>query len=143
MLVEKPLGPNTTGLSVIAHDIERGGRPVYVACDLRFDTSLLHFRRRLLDVSAIHSVRIECQSYLPAWRPDRDYRQSYSARAEEGGVLLDLIHEIDYAVWLFGAPSEGPAQLRNSGRLGIQSEEAADLHWQTPLGAALSIDSTI
>ncbi len=37
------------------------------------------------------------QSWLPDWRPDRDYRESYSARLDEGGVLRDLVHEIDYA----------------------------------------------
>lgn len=34
--------------------------------------------------------------YLPSWRPETDYRQSYSAsRARGGGVLRDLSHEID------------------------------------------------
>ena len=138
VLVEKPLAANTSGLSEIACLITRGSGRVYIACDLRFDLSLLHFRQRLREIGAVHSVRIECQSYLPDWRPDRDYRQSYSARAGEGGVLLDLIHEIDYAVWLFGAPTRVFARLQNSGRLGIESEEAADLYWETPDAAAIS-----
>jgi predicted dehydrogenase len=139
VLVEKPLAPDTSGLSEIASLIDRGDGRVYVACDLRFDPSLLHFRQRLREIGAVHAVRIECQSYLPDWRPDRDYRQSYSSRAGEGGVLLDLIHEIDYAVWLFGAPSKVFARLQNGGRLGIESEEAADLYWETPDAAAISI----
>ncbi len=139
VLVEKPLAANVSGLSEAARLITEGAGPVHVACDLRFDLSLLNFRQRLPEIGTVHAVRIECQSYLPDWRPDRDYRQSYSARAEEGGVLLDLVHEIDYAVWLFGAPSRVFAQLQNSGRLGIESEEAADLYWETPDGAALSI----
>lgn len=139
VLVEKPLAAHATGLSEVTQLITGGAGPVYVACDLRFDSSLLHFRQRLPEIGTVHSVRIECQSYLPNWRPDRDYRQSYSARAGEGGVLLDLIHEIDYAVWLFGAPSRVFAQLRNSGHLGIASEEAADLYWETPNVAAVSI----
>jgi predicted dehydrogenase len=139
VLVEKPLAANTSGLSQVARLIAAGAGPVYVACDLRFDSSLLHFRQRLPEIGTVQSVRIECQSYLPDWRPDRDYRQSYSARAGEGGVLLDLIHEIDYAVWLFGAPSRVFARLQNSGQLGIKSEEAADLYWDTPDAAAVSI----
>jgi predicted dehydrogenase len=139
VLVEKPLAAKTSGLPQVARLIEAGAGAVYVACDLRFDSSLLHFRQRLPEIGTIHAVRIECQSYLPDWRPDRDYRQSYSARAGEGGVLLDLIHEIDYAVWLFGAPSRVFARLQNSGRLGIESEEAADLYWETPQAATVSI----
>jgi len=139
VLVEKPLTANTCGLSDFVRVLGQGNAHVYVACDLRFDASLLHFRQCLPEIGAVHAVRIECQSYLPDWRPDRDYRQSYSARAGEGGVLLDLIHEIDYAVWLFGAPSRVFARLLNSGRLGIKSEEAADLYWETPGGAAASI----
>jgi predicted dehydrogenase len=139
VLVEKPLAANTSGLSEIAQLIEKSHGLVYVACDLRFDLSLLQFRQRLHEIGAVHAVRIECQSYLPDWRPNRDYRQSYSARAGEGGVLLDLIHEIDYAVWLFGAPSRVFARLRNTGRLGIEAEETADLYWETRGAAAVSI----
>jgi predicted dehydrogenase len=87
----------------------------------------------------LHSVRIECQSYLPEWRPNRDYRECYSARADEGGVLRDLIHEIDYAVWLFGRPQELWASLNNTRRLGIEAEEECDVNWRTPSGANVSI----
>ncbi|HEY4934465.1 MAG TPA: Gfo/Idh/MocA family oxidoreductase [Terriglobales bacterium] len=139
VLVEKPLAASTSGLSEIARLIARGPNRVYIACNLRFDLSLLQFRKRLHEIGTVHAVRIECQSYLPDWRPNRDYLQSYSARAGEGGVLLDLIHEIDYAVWLFGAPTRVFARLQNSGRLGIASEEAADLYWETPDAAAISI----
>jgi len=139
VLVEKPLAASASYLSEFASAIAPGSGPVYVACDLRFDPSLLQFRQRLPEIGAIHAVRIECQSYLPDWRPNRDYRESYSARAGEGGVLLDLIHEIDYAVWLFGAPKCVFAQLQNSGHLGIESEEAADLYWETADAAVVSI----
>ncbi len=139
VLVEKPLAASTSGLPEIARLVARCHSHVYVACDLRFDLSLLQFRQRLHEIETVHAVRIECQSYLPDWRPDRDYRQSYSARDAEGGVLLDLIHEIDYAVWLFGTPSRVFARLQNRGRLGIESEEAADLFWEAPGGVAVSI----
>jgi predicted dehydrogenase len=84
-------------------------------------------------------VRIECQSFLPEWRPGTDYKRGYSARADEGGVLRDLIHEIDYATWLFGTPEAVFAQLNNSGALGIESDEAADIVWRVAGGATVSI----
>ncbi len=139
VLVEKPLAASTSGLGQLAILAREKHRKVFVGCDLRFDRSLLLFRERLPEIGSLHAVRIECQSYLPEWRPNRDYRQAYCARPEEGGVLLDLVHEIDYAMWLFGAPSQVFARLVNTGRLGIHAEETADLYWQTPTGAALSI----
>jgi predicted dehydrogenase len=138
-LVEKPLAANSEEFQEVAELISCSQQRVYVACDLRFDASLLEFRRRLPQIGAVHAVRIACQSYLPDWRPDRDYRQSYSARAAEGGVLLDLIHEVDYAVWLFGTPACVFGRLTNTGRLGIESEETADLYWETPNKASVSM----
>src|SRR6185295_18916441 len=58
---------------------------------------------------------------------------------DEGGVLRDLVHEVDYALWLLGRPSTVVAMLTNTGELGIESEEAADLGWTAPGGAVVSI----
>jgi predicted dehydrogenase len=87
----------------------------------------------------VHSVRVECQSYLPDWRPTRPYQESYAARPSEGGVLLDLIHEIDYTGWLFGWPGTVQARRRNLGRLGIAEEEAVDLLWDTAEAGCVSM----
>jgi CMP-N,N'-diacetyllegionaminic acid synthase len=47
-------------------------------------------------------VNIFCNSYLPAWRKNVNYKNSYSShRRRGGGVLLDLSHEIDYLQWIF------------------------------------------
>ena len=109
-----------------------------MACALRFDSSLLLFRKHLTEIGRIRSVRIECQSFLPEWRPGTDYRNAYSARADEGGVLRDLIHEIDYAIWIFGLrPRSCP--LGKPGLLGIESDEFADILWEAPSGASVSI----
>lgn len=138
-LVEKPVAATASGLDEVGEEIKRRGRRVYVGCNLRFDAGMNLLRQRLPEIGAVHSVRIECQSYLPDWRPERDYRESYSARADEGGVMRDLIHEIDYAVWLFGRPKQVWAKLNNSGRLGIAAEDECDLWWRTPGGANVSI----
>jgi len=139
LLVEKPLAPTAADAARLARAAERAGRRLFVGCVLRCSESLALFRKQLPRVGALHAVRIECQSYLPAWRPDRPYRESYSARAGEGGVLLDVIHEIDYAGWIFGWPAAVQARLCNLGRLGIEAEEAADLAWATPDGCAVSM----
>lgn len=129
VLLEKPVAPSIDGVAAIARLAEERGLMVRVGQNMRFLASLRAFRAALPAAGSLHAVRIECQSYLPSWRPDRDYRASYSARATDGGVLRDLVHEIDYACWLFGRPERVQARL-GTGRLGIESEEEAELSWQ-------------
>lgn len=138
-LVEKPLAPDARSASKLLKASARARRRIYVGCVLRFSASLARLRRELPRIGAVHAVTVECRSYLPDWRPDRPYRDTYSARPGEGGVLLDLIHEIDYVCWLFGWPKAVEGRLRNLGRLGIRVEEAAELRWETSAGCAISL----
>lgn len=139
VLVEKPLATNADGARRLNEGGRQAGRSIFTACVLRFSESLNTFRELLGAVGRLHSVRIECQSFLPDWRPERPYQDSYSARADEGGVLRDLIHEVDYAGWLYGWPASVQAKLRNLGSLGIAAEELAELTWDSPAGCVVSI----
>lgn len=139
VLVEKPMARTADAAVRLCRQAETAGRPLFVGCVLRFSESLNVFREWLPRIGRLHAVRIECQSYLPEWRPARPYREAYSARAEEGGVLRDLVHEIDYAGWMFGWPRAVQAWVRNLGRLGIEADEAAELAWQTPEGCVVSL----
>ena len=139
VLVEKPLAVDTRQARQAIDQARKTAHRAFVGCVLRFSDSLETFRRWLPVVGQVHAVRVVCQSYLPEWRPTRPYRDSYSARAEEGGVLRDLIHEIDTAGWIFGWPVKVTATLRNLGRLGTAAEELAQLAWETPSGAMVSV----
>lgn len=139
LLVEKPLSTDAPAANRLYVETLNRGRQLYVACLMRFPQSMTKFRQWLPEIGLLHAVRIECQSYLPDWRPARPYRDSYSARAEDGGVLRDLIHEIDYAGWLFGWPDAVQARVVNLGRLGIAADEAADLWWEGRDGVEVSI----
>lgn len=96
VLVEKPLFD-------MPGDLPDGiGRNVYVAYNLRFHPVLQLLRDRLAGERPV-SAHAYVGQYLPSWRPGTDYRACYSARrAEGGGVLRDLSHELDYLLWLFG-----------------------------------------
>jgi len=139
ILVEKPLATDAAEARRLQDAVPALGRRGFVGCVLRFSESLNSFRSLLPLIGAVHSVRVECQSYLPEWRPDRPYKESYSARASEGGVLRDLIHEIDYTCWMFGWPEHVQADLDDGFRLGISSEAQAHLTWRTPAGAHVSV----
>lgn len=74
-----------------------------VGYNLRFHPLLEKLNNLLVDAGKIFTATIYVGSYLPNWRPDRDYRECYSAKRNEGGgVLLDLSHELDYIYWLLG-----------------------------------------
>lgn len=76
----------------------------YVACPLRYGAVIQELRKHLIN-ERVYSVRAVSSSYLPDWRKGVDYREIYSAhRNMGGGVTLDLIHELDYIIWLFGVP---------------------------------------
>lgn len=138
-LIEKPLASNAAEGRRIAAAAGKSGRRAFVACVLRFSPSLARFRALLPKIGAVHAARAECRSYLPDWRPGRDFRAGYCADAAQGGVLRDLIHEIDYCGWLFGFPKRAAGSCANLGRLGIKAEEAAEIAWALPGGGALTI----
>ena len=140
LLVEKPLTTTAADSSKLIQHAKNVGKEIYVGCVTRFSESLGAFREYLPQVGQLHSVRIECQSYLPEWRPQRSYLESYAARTDEGGVLLDLIHEVDYAGWIYGWPNTVQGRVRNLGRLGIAADEAAELSWESSEGCLVSIN---
>ena len=120
LFIEKPLSHNLV-------DTEKLTGKILVGYCLRFDQSLKQFKQKLAG-KKIKSVKIVCQSWLPAWHPEKDYRQSYSAKkALGGGVLLDLSHEIDYALWFFGPVKNIKAKLQMAPELEIETEAIADL----------------
>lgn len=99
-------------------------------CNMRFLPSLRRMRDALRSGRIGAAVRASFQAgqWLPDWRPGRDYRKSYSARAAHGGgVLLDLIHEIDAARWLFGEFHEVRALCGKLSPLEIDVEDVACL----------------
>ncbi len=109
VFVEKPISHSSDGVPALMEEAARRGRLVMVGFNLRFLPSLGRVKALLDDkrVGKALAVRAEFGSYLPDWRPGRDYRENYAVRAAlGGGILLDAIHELDYLLWLFGDVSE-------------------------------------
>lgn len=132
LFIEKPVLSSLEGGNIISRKIAQNEILTYVACNLRFHPSL-QFIKKYLDLNRprINEVNIYCGSYLPNWRPDRNFKTVYSADKDlGGGVHLDLIHEIDYCTWLFGFPSFYASDKRSVSSLGINSIDYANFRFR-------------
>jgi predicted dehydrogenase len=114
-----------------------------VGCVLRFLPSLRRLRSWLGDgrLGRIVRASFEVGQYLPDWRPAADYRASYSADPDRGGgVVFDLVHEIDLACWFLGDDLTlvGAWGAKLSG-LDIRSEDTATLMLLARNGAQAAI----
>lgn len=103
LFIEKPIFDHTKyNLADLGLDTQKA----YVAAPMRWCGVFLALKK-LMPTLRPYSARVICSSYLPEWRPGVDYRKVYSAHKEMGGgVTIDLIHEWDYMVELFGKPLE-------------------------------------
>ena len=106
-LAEKPLVTTAAALAAVRAACIRHAplAPVVVGCNLRYMPSLQRvqevLRRGVL--GRIVRAQFEVGQNLAQWRPGRELGTSYSACAEQGGgVLLDLVHEVDLARWMLG-----------------------------------------
>lgn len=101
------------------------GNIYYVACPLRY-SAVLQYVKEHVSPADVYAVRAISSSYLPDWRPGTDYRKSYSAnRVMGGGVSIDLIHEWDYLIWLFGMPQAVKSIITKTSDLEIDSDDTA------------------
>lgn len=137
VLLEKPVAPTAAAAAeILSHPL---AGIISVSAPLRFHQGFALTADVLPRLGPATSAQVFSQSWLPSWRPGRDYRDSYSARKVDGGALRDLVHDIDYPVVLFGAPDQLSAKL-GYGVLGIEAEEAADILWETGPMVHLRLD---
>ncbi|RAJ85807.1 putative dehydrogenase [Chitinophaga dinghuensis] len=134
LFIEKPLFHTLEKGQEVLDKCNELGIKTYVACNLRFNPIIRFVREYLGQTTAqINEVNIYTGSYLPDWRPQRDFRTIYSAIPElGGGVHLDLIHELDYACWLFGLPLSSQKKLTNKSSLDIPAIDFAHYNLEYP-----------
>jgi predicted dehydrogenase len=128
LFIEKPALSSLKDADMLQAAFTKNELLTYVACNLRFHACLVFMKNYLsTEQPQVNEVNIYCGSYLPGWRPGQDFRKTYSALPDlGGGVHLDLIHEIDYAYWIFGAPTKSSSLLRSASSLDIASVDYAN-----------------
>ena len=141
LFIEKPLSHTLEGIGMLEKEIKKRRLICMVGCNMRF-----HFGpatvKRLLDEGKIGTVTratVYTGSFLPDWRPQQDYRKSYSADPEQGGAILDCIHEIDLALWYLGPATLEKTVLQPATSLNIPVEGTADLTLSHVSGATSAV----
>lgn len=142
LFVEKPLGDTLDGVAELVDAVVQAGVVSLVGCNMRFHPGVRALKE-LVDTGAlgtILSAHFEVGQFLPDWRPSIDYRTSYSARRElGGGIILDAIHELDYARWLLGEVSEVACFADHVSSLEIDTEDVAAILLRFETGAIAEV----
>jgi predicted dehydrogenase len=105
LFIEKPLAHSWEGVEELLSVIQEQCLVALIGFDLRFDPGLCQVKTLLEEgcIGRVVAIQSQVGQYLPDWHPWEDYRQSSSASVDKGGgVVLDLIHELDYVSWLIG-----------------------------------------
>lgn len=130
LYIEKPVADSLAGLTELQHLAQARRLVVEVGCMLRFHPNLQTVRELLAQrsIGDLYYARVWVGQDLAEWRPATDYRDSYSARRDHGGgVVLDLIHELDYLMWWFGSVRRVSAFVGHRSALQTDTEDVAQI----------------
>ena len=143
-LVEKPLVTDRTQLHTLCRLAEKNALPqaLVVGCNLRYLPALAKLRQEFMRDPSFRVMRahLEVGQELTQWRPGRDLKDSYSAfAAHGGGVVFDLVHEIDMARWLLGPLTLHAATGGHFSALPIESNDVHVALLKTGRGAPVVV----
>jgi predicted dehydrogenase len=94
---EKPFYSSSEGIEELLNVVKEKNLITMVGCNLRFTDEVKSINSNSKYISVYFGYN------LKKWRPQTDYLKSYSANKHlGGGVLLDVIHELDYLYFKFG-----------------------------------------
>ena len=127
-IFEKPLAVTSKAGKLVISSYEERAVPMKVGYNLR-NLQAFRFVSEVIDgvsLGPLRNAEISVGQYLPDWRPGRDYRSTVAAQQSlGGGALLELSHEINYAIGLWGRVQKIDGETQNSGALEIDAEDWA------------------
>ena len=142
-LVEKPLFTGQEQDNQIKKLITiRNKEKAFVGYVLRQDIIIKRVKQIIDsgDLGELIAIDMKCGSWLPDWRPDRNYKETVSAKnSQGGGVLLELSHEIDLIMYLAGKLNVKCGLVKNTGILGIETEDLASITGVTEKGVIVNV----
>lgn len=137
LFIEKPVSHNLNNIQQLEKIINKNSIIVEIGCMLRASPTLIRLKEFIESKKFGEPLtfRTVMGQRLDTWRPGVDYRESYSAdQSRGGGALLDLIHQIDLVLYLFGRVSSLSCVNQTIGHLEIQAETLSNLILETEMG---------
>jgi len=130
IFIEKPLSNSLENLDLLIKKSNELDAIIHVGYFMRHNPILKRLKSIIKSAEDnIFFTETKCKSYLPNWRPGRDYRNIYSSRKEMGGgVVLDLSHEFDYNEMLFGKIKTIDGIYGKISNLELDSEDFCNVH---------------
>lgn len=142
VFVEKPLLSSAPDMLPIEALLDKAHPASVVGCNLRFLPSLRRLKQALQEeeIGPLVRAHLEVGQWLPDWRPGRALDSSYSADVHAGGgVVFDLVHEIDAATWLLGDLSVVAAVGGHLSTLPIRATDTTVALLRTTTGCPITI----
>jgi predicted dehydrogenase len=137
LFIEKPVAIHLDEISELRRIIAEKNLITMVGYNLRFYPLFIR-AKELLDQNAIgrlYAAHGNFGYFLPEWRPNVDYRKTYSAHATEGGGILLDSHEFEYLRWFAGDMTRVFCQAKHVSDLEIDTEDIADVAIEFKSGA--------
>lgn len=130
LFIEKPISSDLNGVNELISEVKKRKLTAMVGCNMRFHPGLVKIKKMLVkkELGKVFYCRARYSSYLPDWHPWDNYKNRYSARKDlGGGIILTIIHELDYPYWFFGETEKVTGVLNKKNYLGIDAEELAEI----------------
>lgn len=142
LLIEKPIAPTLEAIPALQAALQAQQKQALVGFHFRFHPVLKKVKD-LIETGMLGrplNARVRWGEYLPGWHPWEDYRQSYAARKDlGGGVVNTLSHPFDYLRWLLGEVESLSATTARISTLEIDTEDHAEISLMFQSGSAGSI----
>lgn len=140
--LEKPISNTFDNVELFLQKIKDKNARIIMGYDLHFDPGLMKAKEIINSgvLGKVLSANALVGQYLPDWRPHTNYLTGMSVRIDKGGgVMLDLIHEMDYLYDMLGEVHLLTAQIMNSNTLEIETEDLAEIFLRYENGAIATI----
>ena len=125
--IEKPLSDT---LAEALKILKYKKKLIFIGYNLLYDEKLLYLKKLIKNnkkkFGKLYNIECNVGQCLKAWRKDKNYKNTVSAKKSlGGGVLLELSHEINYLCWLFGRPKKISSNIQKISQLKIDVEDYA------------------
>jgi len=135
VFIEKPLSNNLEKFDELIKIKNEKDLLVFVGYSFRFNKGLNYIKNLISTKEFGKSLHASAYfgQYLPDWRPNQDFKESYTLKKEMGGgIILDSSHELDYLIWIFGKPESIQANFVLTDILPSNSEAICDVILKFP-----------